>query len=162
MNIVEKFKLSWDRDREDWGFGILLFLFHFVPWLLWKHTILGILFSAFLICLYFFLDDRLENNPLSLKLNSDGFEIFEGDEKKAAYQWSNLFRFEVITGSGGPWKDDVWFFFKFEDDSISLPMSMDGLKDLIPEFSKLPGYDESQFIAAMGSTKNDSFLCFQR
>ncbi len=162
MVFLQKLKNSWDRDRESWGFGILLFLLHVSIWLLLEHTFFGIIFCLFLLGLYFYLDHSTEFDEIFIKLSDVGFDVFEGTEKKASFFWDELIRIEVLTGAAGPWNDDVWIELHFEDDFISLPMGLVGLEKIIPEFSKLPGYNDKQFIAAMGSTKDQSFLCFQR
>jgi len=69
---------------------------------------------------------------------------------------------EVHTDDSGPWGADVWFIFASASGDCRFPQGATGEKEALDFMFALPGFDNEQFIKAMGSTSNAVFPCWQK
>ncbi|MDJ0910103.1 MAG: hypothetical protein QNI99_12980 [Woeseiaceae bacterium] len=84
------------------------------------------------------------------------------DGTVSTVEWSDLVRIEVRTNDLGPWEIDVWWVLKGERSECIYPNGATGEQEMIKKFEKLDGFDDEELIRAMGCTRNNSFLCWQR
>lgn len=76
--------------------------------------------------------------------------------------WDELQKVEVLTTSAGPFTADVFWGLIGTDGGCCIPQGATGEKELLQRLQALPGFDNSAFIEAMGSTSEARFLCWQR
>jgi hypothetical protein len=73
-------------------------------------------------------------------------------------------RVVIVTNDTGPFGTDVWWMLV--DDAarraVGYPQGATGEKDMLDWLVALPGFDHDAMIAAMASTENDEFLCWER
>lgn len=68
----------------------------------------------------------------------------------------------VETNDTGPWGADIWFIIISADGTCHFPQGATGEQGVLDFLLNLKGFDEKEFIKAMGSTSNASFLCWQK
>ena len=77
--------------------------------------------------------------------------------------WNDLAQVDVITTDEGPWAEDVFFLLlDTSGESIVVPQCFDGAQALVEQLAKLPTFDDSALRKAMGSTSNQTFVCWRR
>lgn len=79
--------------------------------------------------------------------------------------WGDLTRVEIRTTEEGPLLPDVFWCLYTDSDSVPLvfPGGSTGEQEVLAEMqSRLPGFDDKEFINAMGSTSNATFLVWER
>jgi hypothetical protein len=68
----------------------------------------------------------------------------------------------IVTTSSGPWSPDVWWLFvNSAGGGCSFPGGATGEQEALQFAQRLPGFDNSAFISAMGSTSDAKFLCWR-
>jgi hypothetical protein len=73
--------------------------------------------------------------------------------------WSDLVSVRIVTTSGGPFLDDVFWVLSGRDGSACVvPNGRE--EDLLPRLQKLPGFDHNAVINAMTCTDDAEFLCW--
>jgi len=64
-------------------------------------------------------------------------------------RWEALAEVALMTTSGGPFEEDVFFVLTYDDGSnIAVPLGE--AAELLPRLQQLPGFDNETFIRAMG------------
>ena len=79
-----------------------------------------------------------------------------------AVEWADLVQIEVHTNDTGPWGADVWWVLRGESGECIYPNGATGEQEMNRKFEKLEGFNDQELIRAMGCTRNNSFLCWQR
>ena len=84
-----------------------------------------------------------------------------GDEEKV--RWDDLRAVLVETNDTGPWGTDVFWMLVGRDakSGCVVPQGASGEDELLARLQKLPGFDNEALIAAMSSTDNQRFLCWE-
>ncbi len=85
-------------------------------------------------------------------------------EKTRRMFWNDLCAIVIETTDEGPWMEDVYFML-FSDDlekSFGIPQCAEGSQELLEKLMQLPNFNEEAVIKAMGSTVNQSFLCWEK
>jgi hypothetical protein len=69
----------------------------------------------------------------------------------------------IETNTSGPWSADVWWLLTgaTPDTSCAYPGGATGEQALLQWLQRLPGFDDKNVIAAMGSTSNARFVCWR-
>jgi hypothetical protein len=69
----------------------------------------------------------------------------------------------IVTTASGPWNPDVWWLFvgTTSGTGCSFPGGATGEQDVLNFAQQLPGFDNTAFISAMGSTGDAKFLCWR-
>lgn len=77
---------------------------------------------------------------------------------------SELRGISILTNDSGPWGADVWWCLLGADEGTmcAFPGGATGESAILAFVQDLPGFDNAQFIQAMGSTSNARFVCWQR
>ncbi len=81
---------------------------------------------------------------------------------KLTVNLGNLQVVKIITNDSGPWGADVWYSFSSAESRCSFPQGATGEKEATQYLFSLSGFDESNFIKAMGSTSNSEFVCWEK
>jgi hypothetical protein len=78
--------------------------------------------------------------------------------------WANVTRARIVTTSGGPWGEDVWFVLEGpEGKGCSVPHDAVVRTKLLEEMqARLAGIDGRKVIEAMGSTSENTFIIYTR
>lgn len=77
--------------------------------------------------------------------------------------WDQLGVVAVRTTDEGPFIEDVYFVFQnhHEEPLLAVPQCADGTQTLVEAIQQLPGFDDENFIRAMGSTVDAWFECWK-
>ncbi len=69
----------------------------------------------------------------------------------------------IETNDSGPWGADVWWMLIGSDltSGCVFPQGATGESDVLAVVQKLPGFDNQVLVAAMTSTENKRFVCWQ-
>lgn len=81
---------------------------------------------------------------------------------KLTVNLEDLQEVKIITNDSGPWGADVWYSFSSTESRCSFPQGATGEKEATNYLLNLNGFDESNFIKAMGSTSNSEFVCWKK
>lgn len=76
--------------------------------------------------------------------------------------WADLIAVEVVTTDEGPIREDVFWVLHGSQSDLTIPQSAPGVADLVVQLQQLPGFNNYALIAAMGSTSNNRFPCWER
>lgn len=85
------------------------------------------------------------------------------DGSQRTLAWGDLTSIEIVTNDSGPFGCDVIWRFggKAGDEPLLVPQGAEGDEALLAAAQKLPGFDNEEFIRAMGSTENAVFHCWR-
>ena len=84
------------------------------------------------------------------------------DGKTERVRWDNLEQMEVRTNSDGPFLPDCFWVLKGVNGGCIIPQGATGDAELLKRLQELPAFDNGQFIEAMGSTSENTFVCWKR
>ena len=77
--------------------------------------------------------------------------------------WSDLVEVVVVTSSGGPWSEDVFFMLAgSRGNGCAVPSSEAEEQGLLERLQKLPGFDKEKFGKAMHSVDDARFVVWRR
>ena len=82
--------------------------------------------------------------------------------RRQSVSWRELRRVEIRTNDSGPWGADVWWALIGERDECLYPQGATGEVELMRKLQGLPDFDNEQFISAMRSTDNATFVCWRK
>lgn len=93
-----------------------------------------------------------------LSSNSTGITVGSAEH----YPWAALREIRVETTAAGPHDDD--FFVVLELDGRARPVRIPEplVQRVLSDLQGLPGFDNDQFLRAIGSTSKATFLCWRR
>lgn len=84
----------------------------------------------------------------------------DGSCEKVA--WDDLQKVEILTTSDGPFAPDVLWLLHGKDKGCVIPQGATGDSELLELLQRLPGFDNTRFMQAMGSTSETSFICWEK
>jgi YD repeat-containing protein len=84
------------------------------------------------------------------------------DGTTEAVRWDDLQEVGIVTTDEGPAVEDVYWMLMGTNGGCAVSGGAQGMKDLLTRLQQLPGFDNGVVIKAMGSTRNDKFLCWKR
>ena len=76
--------------------------------------------------------------------------------------WHDVTCVAIETNDSGPWGADVWWLLEGKAHRVAYPQGATGDSMLDQFSSRFPGFSDSAVIAAMGSTANARFVCWER
>ncbi|HEX8904744.1 MAG TPA: hypothetical protein VF771_07885 [Longimicrobiaceae bacterium] len=76
--------------------------------------------------------------------------------------WPELVRVEIHTTDQGPWAADVFWVLYTASAVHAVPQGATGERELLERLQQLPGFDNEAVIAAMTSTDNQAWTCWER
>lgn len=77
-------------------------------------------------------------------------------------RWSDLRAVIIQTTDAGPAVDDVFWVLVGKTSGCVVPSEAEGMNPLLERLQRLPNFDNHAVIAAMASTDNQKFLCWER
>jgi hypothetical protein len=77
-------------------------------------------------------------------------------------KWEELQRVEIQTTDTGPFTEDVFCHLTSPVGTMMIPQGATGEPALGEHLRALPNFDRAAFIAAMRTTQNQVWLCWQR
>ena len=86
----------------------------------------------------------------------------EAGGKTMELRWDALMGVAIETTDQGPFVDDVFFILAGENDSVVCPSEAKGGQELLTRLQQLPDFNNEAVIAAMGSTSNQTFVCWDK
>ena len=94
---------------------------------------------------------------------SDDLIQFEYGAAPERLAFGDLAAVVIETNDSGLWGDDViWHLLgRAEGSCLSIPQTAEGFSPLLERLQRLPGFDNKEVIAAMGSTALNAFLCWE-
>jgi hypothetical protein len=96
------------------------------------------------------IDDRGVRHPL------DGGKL----EQVA---WDDLQEVTILTTSGGPFVEDVFFLLMGSNGTgCVIPQSAPECTLLLERLQRLPGFDNAAVISAMSCAEDQKFICWRR
>ena len=85
-----------------------------------------------------------------------------GRGKREEITWDELHEVCVVTTSGGPFEEDVyWLLVGADDRGCAVPQSDPASAAILDRVQRLPGFDHRALIMAMGSTDDAQFVCWR-
>ncbi len=76
-------------------------------------------------------------------------------------KWNEIENISIHTNDSGPFGADNWWILKGKKRRCAFPLGATGEKELLPKFQALGGFNNEQFIKAMGCTENEEFVCWE-
>ena len=94
----------------------------------------------------------------------EGFTVSQGlHGERLSYHFDDILKIIVRTTAEGPFADDIFYEILTTAGAVVLPSQAQGVQRLVDEhLLKLPGFDYEAFIRAMGSTDDQTFVCFEK
>jgi hypothetical protein len=90
----------------------------------------------------------------------EAVSIVAGEKTLSHVFWGRLVEVEVVTTSGGPWAEDVFFCPKDETGALGIvPHAL--ASELLRRVLRLPGSGPQKPIVVMGSTSEARFVCWK-
>jgi hypothetical protein len=96
-------------------------------------------------------------------ISEEGISCEHPEREKESIKWSDIREVEVKTTDEGPFLPDVWFIFKGDQSSCSIPQGADGfdLDTAFSVFGRFEGFDYDTFTSSMSCSENKSFSCWR-
>lgn len=76
--------------------------------------------------------------------------------------WDDLQKVAVVTTGDGPFAPDVFWVLHGRTGGCAIPQGATGDRQLLERLQALPGFDNNAVIAAMSSTSDRRFVCWER
>ena len=83
-----------------------------------------------------------------------------GEDVVEHVRWDQLTAVDVVTTSGGPWKEDLYFVLRGADDTGVLVASGLAPAGFVERLAQLDGFDDKEVIRAAGTTTDARFPCW--
>jgi hypothetical protein len=77
-------------------------------------------------------------------------------------RWDDLRAVLVETNDLGPFASDVFWILVGTASGVVVPLGASGEEAMLARLQELPGFDNQLVIAAMTSTENQRFRCWER
>ena len=98
-----------------------------------------------------------------ISTDDSGISVTYPDNRIEAIAWAEVNCVAIETNDSGPWGADVWWLFEGPSKRCAYPQGATGDPEtlqLLP--TKFPGFSHEAVIAAMSSTSNRRFVCWER
>lgn len=76
--------------------------------------------------------------------------------------WDDLQKVEIVTTGDGPFTPDVFWVLHGRTGGCAIPQGATGDRQLLERLQALPKFDNNAVIAAMSSTSDRRFVCWER
>jgi hypothetical protein len=100
-----------------------------------------------------------------VRFDADAITVASPSGEMQSVRWTDLTRVGIRTTDDGPAQPDVFWGLHTgaEKAALVFPGGSTGEQEILAAMeSRLPGFDDSQVIKAMGSTSNSYFLVWER
>jgi hypothetical protein len=106
------------------------------------------------------LAETRKNRWADYTVNDEGFTQITGEDSGEKFLWSDVKHVGILTTSDGPFFDDVFWIIQTANKNICLTQAQATQLSLLDYFGKLPGFNWDSAIAAMCSTRDALFHCW--
>lgn len=97
-----------------------------------------------------------------LQITDEGVRRELANGEHEAVRWAELTEVWVLTTDDGPYGEDVYFaLVSTNGKGVAVPNGLAVQHDLLAHLQKLPGFDNTAVVAAMGSTTNQRFVVWR-
>jgi hypothetical protein len=96
------------------------------------------------------------------RLDDVGVTCTDPDGGVEAVEWADLQSVEIVTTDHGPFLPDVFWVLHGSRVDCVVPQGASGDEELRDRLQGLPGFRHDEAIAAMSSTANRRFLCWEK
>jgi len=86
----------------------------------------------------------------------------EAGSKTMQLRWDALIGVAIETTDQGPFIDDMFYILAGENDTVVCPSEAKGAQGLLTRLQQLPDFNNEAVIAAMTSTSNQTFICWDK
>ncbi len=97
-----------------------------------------------------------------VRFGEDAISVSDAEGRIEALAWSELDGIYVLTTSGGPIADDVFWVLCSDRLRLHVPQTAAGEDALARALSALPGFDHENLIRAMSCSDDHLFTCWRR
>lgn len=97
-----------------------------------------------------------------VRCDDERVECVRPDGALEAVRWDELQAVVLETSATGPFSADVFWILVGNGSGCVVPQGLEGERALLARLQELPGFENDVVIAAMASTRNAQFLCWQR
>lgn len=97
-----------------------------------------------------------------VKISDNNLVITDPQQNIQMIQLSNIQGIVIRTDDSGPVGSDVFWFISDGSSLLSFPMGARGEAKVLDAFQKIEGFDNAEFIKAMGSVDNKLFYILNR
>ncbi len=102
-------------------------------------------------------------HPLLVSMDEERIRLKnERDGAEKSVLWNDLLQIVVETTDEGPWLEDMYYIFYTTSEPLVVPSESRGVSELVSKIAGLPGFDQAQYFAAVGSTDNKQFLVWKK
>jgi hypothetical protein len=97
--------------------------------------------------------------PEYIDIDAEGVQRVLADGSLESVRWDELTEIRIATTTDGPFSEDLFWMLFGPDRSTGVALPGSYVDDaLLRQFQALPGFDNDQVIAAVGSTRKAQFL----
>ena len=96
----------------------------------------------------------------SYAMDELGVRRLLGGDVVEQVRWDQLTAVDVVTTSGGPWKEDLFFVLRGAEGTGVLVASGLAPAGFVERLGQLDGFDDKQVIRAAGTSTNAHFPCW--
>ena len=104
---------------------------------------------------------RSRRGAESVEITAEGVTRRLGDGRVEAVTWDALTEVRIVTTTGGPFAEDLFFVLEAGGSGCVVPQSH-ASTEFVSRLQSLPGFDNEQMIEAMSSTADAEFVCWRR
>jgi len=87
---------------------------------------------------------------------------YEAGGEAIELRWDALIGIAIETTDQGPFVEDVFYILAGENNTIICPSEAKGSQELLTRLQQLHNFDNEAVIAAMTSTSNQTFICWEK
>ena len=95
-------------------------------------------------------------------VHDDRVSVTDPDGATSSVLLSALSRVLISTTDSGPWVADYWLVLVADEGSAAIPLGATGWEPVLERLRTLPGWRLEAELAAVGSTTNAQFPCWER
>jgi hypothetical protein len=92
----------------------------------------------------------------------EGVTVYPARGPRQFMPWGSIHRVVIRSTALGMAAENVFWHLKGHGGEIVLPNEAEGMEDLLVWLQRLPDWDANAAIAAMSSTMDEEFLCWER
>lgn len=96
-----------------------------------------------------------------VELDTAGVTCRGTDGSVEPIAWGDLRAVLIVTTSGGPFSEDVFWVLVDQDGGCVVPGEAAGVQELIQCLQALPGFDNGAMTQALSSGEDRQFLCWE-
>jgi hypothetical protein len=97
-----------------------------------------------------------------IEVGDGGISVAAPGAEPWCVAWDQLARVDIETTDAGPFAEDIFWHLITDTDRCIVPNGATGEPTLLARLQDLPGFNHEALLAAMGSTGNRVWVCWER